>query len=216
MAGGGSLTGAELEYKSDYYDEIMAILKDNIHLFEKIYDRYPSTETIEQDKRLNKLVLDNLKSIHNIALQSREKLLSFSKKNDATAKAKGVYEYAHGGSPEADMDDDGVTRGFFEDEAYTYAGGGNLVRGKKFMSKYTYNGQKETDFLEIIDTKAISSRIGYNKPVIKAKVYYSSVPDRVGKIQEFTKEEIKSGLKHNFMELFAEGGTMGEMHRTME
>lgn len=124
--------------------------------------------------------------------------------------------FAHGGSPEADMDDDGVTRGFFEDEPYAYAGGGNLVKGKKFIQEFSFKGKPEKDFYEIIDTKAVSNRVNYFKPVIKAKVYYSSVPERVGIIQEFTKDDIKNGIKYNFIKLFADGGTMGEAHRGME
>jgi hypothetical protein len=37
-----------------------------------------------------------------------------------------VKKFAHGGIPEMDMDDDGVTRGFFDDEPYNYENGGGL------------------------------------------------------------------------------------------
>jgi antirestriction protein len=37
-----------------------------------------------------------------------------------------VKKFAHGGTPEMDMDDDGVTRGFFDDEPYNYENGGGL------------------------------------------------------------------------------------------
>jgi hypothetical protein len=57
----------------------------------------------------------------------RETIIDGADILDGFYAKKGV-KFANGGSPESDMDDDGVTRGFFDDEPYTYAGGGGVKK----------------------------------------------------------------------------------------
>jgi hypothetical protein len=89
------------------------------------------------------------------------------------------------------------------------AEGGNIIKGKRYISHWSRtNGEKNYDFLEIVDTNAISSSASYFGKVVKYKVFDSSDKSRIGKIEEITKDNLKKLLKYHAWESYADGGMM--------
>lgn len=97
-----------------------------------------------------------------------------------------------------------------EDGGYM-AKGGNITKGKKYISHWkSQNGDKNYDFVEIIDTNATSNKVGYFGKVVKYKVVESSDKKRIGKIEEDTKDTINTLLKNHLWESYADGGYMAK------
>jgi hypothetical protein len=91
------------------------------------------------------------------------------------------------------------------------ADGGNIIKGKRYISHWSRtNGEKNYDFLEIVDTNAISSSASYFGKVVKYKVFDSSDKSRIGKIEEITKDNLKKLLKYHVWESYADGGYMAD------
>jgi hypothetical protein len=89
-----------------------------------------------------------------------------------------------------------------------YADGGNVVKNKIWKQEWTdTKGVNGYDVLKVLDTDYFSYRYGGGK-VVKSEIIESSNSDRVGQIQEDSKQELRNIFagKYPFAYKMAEGG----------
>lgn len=112
---------------------------------------------------------------------------------------KDIKKYLNNMHDEAqDECEDDIDRGY-------YARGGNIVKGKKYKTYWSRGDgtEKQYDVVEIVDTKAISKRVGMFSDVVSYKIVDSSDKSRIGKIEENTKKTINILVKNNLWENYA-------------
>jgi hypothetical protein len=105
-----------------------------------------------------------------------------------------------------------------DDGGEMMADGGRITKGSKYLSKFkTTNGENGYDVYEIVDTHYFSNKYGGSPNTIRYKIIESSLPDRVGQFDEYSRNTFKTLMKYNRLEKmkYADGGEMmddgGEM-----
>jgi len=101
------------------------------------------------------------------------------------------------------------TSKIYEDDEYM-AKGGNVVKNVMWKQEWTdTKGVDGFDILKVVDTDYFSTNYGGGK-VVKSEIVESSKPERVGKMQEDSKQELRKIFagKYPFAYKMADGGCM--------